>query len=345
MPADKTWTSASVTSSYTSVQTAGDLNVVVLGWHDISAAPSAVTDKLGNTYTLAIGPTRGTNLSQSIYYAQNIKAGANIVTAKFSTNASSPVLTVLEYSGATTVPAYALIVAAGITNAKYTGAHAPYIKRLITNPNKTALAEDLWVTTAGSYNATANLSTTSSYYVMQMAVFNPVLAPSPTPTPTPSPTPTPTPSPSATLGYNVQGANVGSTESNDITAGRYQMPNQDGTVTSMSVFVASPVSASPNNLFQVAIYADASGVPGALIAKSASQTIVPDAWTTVAISASLSANTYYWRTRGATFSKTASCFARNRVALTHQSVEFGCEAQIRAQIYFPHQNPARLRKS
>jgi hypothetical protein len=72
------------------------------------------------------------------------------------------------------------------------------------------------------------------------------------------------------------------------------MAGQNGTVTSMSVFIASPLSLAPNNQFQVAIYADSNGAPGALLASSASQTIVPDAWNTVSISAPVSANTYYW---------------------------------------------------
>jgi len=72
------------------------------------------------------------------------------------------------------------------------------------------------------------------------------------------------------------------------------MVGQNGTVTSMSVFIASPVSASPNNQFQVAIYTDNSGTPGALIASSVSQVIVPDAWNTVSISAPVTANAYYW---------------------------------------------------
>jgi hypothetical protein len=72
------------------------------------------------------------------------------------------------------------------------------------------------------------------------------------------------------------------------------MAGQNGMVTSMSVFIASPVSASPNNQFQVAIYADNAGAPGALIASSVSQTIVPDAWNTVPISAPVTAKAYYW---------------------------------------------------
>src|SRR5712691_10739036 len=97
-----------------------------------------------------------------------------------------------------------------------------------------------------------------------------------------------------TFGYSLQGASIGTTMSNTVSATRYQMAGQDGTVTSMSVFVASPVSASPNNQFQVAIYADNNGTPGALIASSVSQTIVPDAWNTVPISAPVTANAYYW---------------------------------------------------
>jgi len=72
------------------------------------------------------------------------------------------------------------------------------------------------------------------------------------------------------------------------------MAGQNGTVVSISVFIASPVSASPNNQFQVAIYSDNSGSPGTLIASSSSQLITPDAWNTVLISASVTTNTYYW---------------------------------------------------
>jgi len=123
---------------------------------------------------------------------------------------------------------------------------------------------------------------------------------------TPTPTPTYTYSQSSyyaysqsaytntlTFGYATQGANIGTTMSNSVWASKYA-PTQSGTVNSISVFVASPVSASPNNLFQVAIYADNAGIPGALIAKSASQTITPDAWSTIALSAPIAASTPYW---------------------------------------------------
>src|SRR2546428_6478330 len=75
------------------------------------------------------------------------------------------------------------------------------------------------------------------------------------------------------FGFALQGASIGTTMSNTVSATPYQMAGQNGMVSSMSVFVASPVSASPNNQFQVAIYADNNGTPGALIASSVSQTI------------------------------------------------------------------------
>ncbi len=97
-----------------------------------------------------------------------------------------------------------------------------------------------------------------------------------------------------TFGYAVQGASIGTTMSNSVSATPYQMAGQNGTVTSKSVFVASAVSASPNNQFHVATYSDNNGTPGALIASRVSATIVPDAWNTGPISAPVAANTYDW---------------------------------------------------
>src|SRR5262249_40725372 len=82
-------------------QTAGNLNVVVVGWKDNTAAVSSVTDTAGNTYIRAFGPTSGTGVSQSIYYAKNIggKPAGNKVTVTFSPAASFPDVRILEYSG------------------------------------------------------------------------------------------------------------------------------------------------------------------------------------------------------------------------------------------------------
>ncbi|MGO8669865.1 MAG: hypothetical protein ACLQVD_00615, partial [Capsulimonadaceae bacterium] len=61
--------------TFTSAQTAGNLNVVVVGWNDTTATVSSVTDSRGNVYTLAVGPTvLSGQFSQAIYYAKNIQA-------------------------------------------------------------------------------------------------------------------------------------------------------------------------------------------------------------------------------------------------------------------------------
>jgi hypothetical protein len=80
-----------------------------------------------------------------------------------------------------------------------------------------------------------------------------------------------------------------------MNASRFRMGATSGRVTSMTVRVAS-VDASPNNQFQVAIYSDSSGKPGTLIAKSGNGTLKAFSWSTVAISATLEANKYYWLT-------------------------------------------------
>ena len=74
----------SVKVSYSQPQTAGDLNLVAVGWNDTSATVQSVTDSVGNSYTLAAGPLKGTALTQSIYYAKNILGGSNTVTVTFS---------------------------------------------------------------------------------------------------------------------------------------------------------------------------------------------------------------------------------------------------------------------
>ena len=69
---------------FNSPEGAADLNVVVVGWNDNAARVTSATDSAGNRYTLALGPTvilsNGLAVSQSIYYAFNVKGGTNTVT-------------------------------------------------------------------------------------------------------------------------------------------------------------------------------------------------------------------------------------------------------------------------
>ena len=189
----------SVSVAYPSAQTAGDLNVVVVGWNDTIASVQSVTDTRGNIYTLAVGPVLGTNLSQSIYYAKKIASGSNTVTATFNLAAVAVDLRVLEYSGADpqnpldatsfatgnsastssgfapTNAANELVVGANTVYTGNTGPGAGFTKRIITSPDAD-LVEDEIVSTAGTYSATAPLGRAGNW-VMQMVAFIPVQLP------------------------------------------------------------------------------------------------------------------------------------------------------------------------
>jgi hypothetical protein len=184
--------SASVAVAYPLAQTLGNLNIVAVGWNDTTATVSSVTDTHGNAYTLAIGPTSGTGVRQSIYYAKNIAAGNNTVTVTFSQAAVFVDMRVLEYSGldkvnpldvtagasgsgtspatasATTTTASELIFGAGMTKTHFTGPGTGFTSRIITVPDSD-IAEDKIVSSTGSYNVVA--PATSSFWVIQMATF------------------------------------------------------------------------------------------------------------------------------------------------------------------------------
>ena len=149
--------SSSVAVTYPVAQTAGNLNIVAVGWNDTTSTVSSISDSQGNTYTLAIGPTTGTGLRQSIYYAPNIKGGSNTVTVTFNQAAIWVDVRVLEYSGlsttspldvtagavgtgtsassgaATTTVANELIFAAGMTTATFKSAGTGFVSRIITS--------------------------------------------------------------------------------------------------------------------------------------------------------------------------------------------------------------------
>ena len=178
--------------SFPGAQTAGDLNIVVVGWNDTTSQVNTVTDTAGNKYTLAVGPTRGTGLSQSIYYARNIAGGNNTVTVTFNQLAAYPDIRILEYKGvttldvkaaatgsgnsatsgaATTTAANELIFGADTVTGSTKSAGTGFTARIITVPDSD-LAEDRVVSATGSYSATATL-TGSKPWVMQMVAFKP----------------------------------------------------------------------------------------------------------------------------------------------------------------------------
>ena len=190
-------TQTTVSVLYQSAQTAGNLNVVIVGWSDATARVNSVVDTRGHSYSLAIGPTvlAGAR-SQAVYYATNISgstAGTNTVTVTFTVAARSPDIRILEYSGIdtsnpvdgtaagtgtsatsstatlTTTAATALLVAGNDIQTLTAGPGPGFTRRLLTAPNGD-IAEDRVVTAAGTYNATAPLNG-SGAWVMQLVAF------------------------------------------------------------------------------------------------------------------------------------------------------------------------------
>src|SRR5271165_1500806 len=182
-----------VNVNYRAAQSAGDLNVVVVGWNDSTATVSRVADSKGNAYMRAVGPTIQTGYAtQSIYYAKNIvaaAAGANTVTVTFSTGAVAPDIRILEYSGAdhnnpvdvtaaasgsssmsssgsaTTTNATDLIFGANLVQTLTTGPGIGFTTRILTVPDGD-IAEDQMVSATGSYSAIAPVNP-SGPWIMQ----------------------------------------------------------------------------------------------------------------------------------------------------------------------------------
>src|SRR5208337_1855696 len=203
---------STVPVTFTSAQTAGNLNVVVVGWNDTTATVSSVTDSKGNVYTRAVGPTvLSGQLSQAIYYAKNIQAAAantNTVTVQFNVAAAYPDIRILEFSGldtanpmdvtaaatgttatsssgaATTTNGNDLIFGANTVATSTSGPGPGFTSLIITSPDGN-IAEDAAVFAVGSYSATAPL-TSAGPWVMQMVAFRGAAGAPPPPPPGPA---------------------------------------------------------------------------------------------------------------------------------------------------------------
>jgi hypothetical protein len=189
-------THVSVGAPFGKPQSAGDLNVVIVGWNDVTTSVASVADSAGNTYVLAVGATHySPDLSQSIYYARNVAAAsANTVTVTFGAAANVVDLRIAEYSGLdplapldavtaasgksagpassgskSTGAARELLVGAGMSTDVYSGAGAGFTGRVVTPDGD--LLEDRIVSAVGSYAADAPLAI-SCGWVMQLATFH-----------------------------------------------------------------------------------------------------------------------------------------------------------------------------
>jgi hypothetical protein len=182
-------------ASYALNQTAGNLNIVVMGWNDSTSAVTSITDSSGNSYTQAGATVKGTNLTQAIYYAKNIKnaaAGANKITVQFSKNASFADLRIFEYAGldtsnpldasagstgmgfrassgqVTTAFARELVFASDTVQSKTLNPGAGYTPVSMTTFFD--ISEHRIASTKGNFNATAGLDAAKNW-VMQVATF------------------------------------------------------------------------------------------------------------------------------------------------------------------------------
>ncbi len=194
---------ASVSVAFPVAQSAGNLNVVIIGWNDGTAVITSVTDATGNIYTRAVGPTvRSNQATQAIYYAKNIGGAAtNTVTVTFNVAAAYPDIRILEYSGLdpvnpfhvaaaatgssstsssgslkTSVP-NVLLVAGNVVFTSTRAAGSGFTSRMITSPDGD-IAQDRIVSTAGTYSSTAPL-TASGFWVMQLVAFKAATGPPP----------------------------------------------------------------------------------------------------------------------------------------------------------------------
>jgi glucose/arabinose dehydrogenase/chitodextrinase len=187
---------STVAVTYTGAQAAGDTNVIAIGWNSTASNVTSVTDSAGNTYQLAAPAARGNGLSQTVYYAKNITAsaaGTNTVSVQFPTTLPYVDVRILEYSGldpvnpldatssqsgssatatsgnVTTTAANDLLFGAGMTTGLFNGSPAGFTTRIIT-PIDGDIANDRSVTSIGTYNAAATLSSSASW-LMQVVAF------------------------------------------------------------------------------------------------------------------------------------------------------------------------------
>ena len=176
--------------AFTSANVAGGLIVVSVVWNNTNTV--TITDSRGNMYAPATARITWNGIwSAQMFYAKNIAAGANTVTATFATAINSfGIMQLHEYSGIdtvspfdgataapgtgtsmnsgsiTTTRANDLIFGAGASIGEMGAIGAGFTQRLNTAGNKTM---DKIGATATSYNATATHG--GGPWVMQVAAF------------------------------------------------------------------------------------------------------------------------------------------------------------------------------
>lgn len=176
--------------AFNNANTAGNLIVVYVIWGNTNTV--SLSDSRANTYTSAAPRTTwGSNWNSQVFYARNVAAGTNTVTATFATAINSfAVIYLHEYSGLdkanpvdtqrsatgtgsavnsgpmTTTNATDLLFAPVASENAVTAGGSGYTTRSTAFGNRTM---DRNVTTAGSYSATATQNGTG--WVVQLVAF------------------------------------------------------------------------------------------------------------------------------------------------------------------------------
>lgn len=179
---------AFTTPAFTTPETAGDLNVVAVGWSDQTSSVISVTDSNSNTYVLA-GTSGGGGNSVAIYYAKNILVSTTTtptVTVTFNNSTLGAAdVRALEYTGfssaAVTVDNWignsgstggspassntmatstsSLLVGAGTASATFAATGLPgYMMSRGVNAFGDITMDSNGASAAGTYQASANVS-------------------------------------------------------------------------------------------------------------------------------------------------------------------------------------------
>ena len=180
-----------VNVAFRSSTAVGNLIVAYVVWDNTGSA--SLADSAGNSYVSAIGPTRWSSnrYSVQVFYARNIRGGADAITGTFTSNIRSfGTVYVHEYSGldqtapldvtaaatgssgplnsgsAATANAVGLLFAAGVSAGSVGSPGAGYIARATPHGDMTM---DKVVSAQGTYSASAGNS--GGAWVMQMVAF------------------------------------------------------------------------------------------------------------------------------------------------------------------------------
>ena len=251
---------AAVSATFPSANTSGNLIIAAVRM-STTTQTVALSDSLGNTYSAAVSQAQSSDGHQLfIFYAKNIRPGANTVTATFSGSNNHPWLAIFEYSGlsptapldhtahsqgssaapnsgavATTKADELLFAAAGLpssfTSTVTSGSGYSLLQQNTTTSR--AASEGQSVTVTGTYAGSFSLSASANWSAALATFTAPTAPPAPSITTASLPAGTQNAAYSATLTATGGTAPYSWTLINDTTlpAGRLQLNSSTGSIT------------------------------------------------------------------------------------------------------------------